>query len=114
MIMGVDQELDISVQDVKRMQDAKADFLLLDVRQPQEYEHVRIEGAELIPLPHLQARLSELEPHRNRPIVVHCHHGGRSMQATLFLRQQGFTNVKNMAGGIDAWSLQIDPSKPRY
>src|SRR5687767_5528540 len=114
MDMPAGNDLEVSVQDVKRMQDEKADFLLLDVRQPQEYEHVKIDGAELIPLPHLQARLSELEPHRNRPIVVHCHHGGRSMQATLFLRQQGFANVKNMAGGIDAWSLQIDPLKPRY
>lgn len=107
-------DLEVSVHDVKRMQDEKADFLLLDVRQPQEYEHVKIDGAELIPLPHLAARLSELEQHRNRAIVVHCHHGGRSMQATMFLRQQGFANVKNLAGGIDAWSLQIDPSKPRY
>jgi len=107
-------ELEISVQDVKRLQDQKAKLFLLDVRQPQEYEHVNIEGATLIPLPQLTARLSELEPHRNDLIVIHCHHGGRSMQATMFLRQQGFTNVKNMTGGIDAWSLQIDPSKPRY
>ena len=107
-------ELEISVQDVKRLQDQKAKMLLLDVRQPQEYEHVHIEGATLIPLPQLAARLSELEPHRNDPIVIHCHHGGRSMQATMFLRQQGFTNVKNMTGGINAWSMQIDPSKPRY
>lgn len=107
-------ELEISVHDVQRLRDQKAKMLLLDVRQPQEYEHVNIEGATLIPLPQLAARLSELEPHRNDPIVIYCHHGGRSMQATMFLRQQGFANVKNMTGGIDAWSLQIDPAKPRY
>lgn len=107
-------ELEISVQETKRLMDERAKMFLLDVRQPQEYEQVNIEGATLIPLPQLAARLSELEPHRDEPIVVHCHHGGRSMQATIFLRQQGFTNVKNMTGGIDAWSLQIDPSKPRY
>jgi len=62
----------------------------------------------------LQARLGELEPHKQDHIVVHCHHGGGSMRGTHFLRQQGFTQVQNMDGGIDAWSLQVDSSVPRY
>jgi rhodanese-related sulfurtransferase len=96
------------------MLDTGQDFLLLDVRQPEEHARVNIEGARLIPLGELSRRLDEIDAYRDRPIVVHCHHGGRSMQATMFLRQRGFTNVRNMAGGIDAWSLQIDPAKPRY
>lgn len=110
----MDKTLEVSVEDVKGMMDAKQDFLLLDVRQPSEYEHVNLPGAKLIPLRELPQRLAEIEAYRNRPIVVHCHHGGRSMQATMFLRNQGFTDVKNMAGGIDDWSLRIDATKPRY
>lgn len=110
----MDATWEVNVQDVKRMLDEKQDFLLLDVRQPEEHAHVSIEGARLIPLNELSQRIDELSAHRDRPIVVHCHHGGRSMQATMFLRQKGFSDVKNLAGGIDDWSLQIDPAKPRY
>lgn len=110
----MDPDFEVNVQDVKKMMDSGQKFLLLDVRQPQEYEHVNIEGSKLIPLKELGQRIGELSGYEDQPIVVHCHHGGRSMQATLFLRNQGFNDVKNMAGGMDAWSVQIDPSKPRY
>lgn len=110
----MDETLEVNVQAVKKMMDEGEKFLLLDVRQPQEHAHVSIEGSKLIPLKELGQRIDEISAYQDQPIVVHCHHGGRSMQATLFLRQQGFTDVKNMAGGIDAWSLQIDPTKPRY
>lgn len=90
--------------------------LLLDVREPAEWQiaSVRAEGAELLQLP-MQAippRLHELDP--DRPVAVLCHHGGRSMQVAMFLQQHGFARVANVAGGIDAWSAQIDPSIPRY
>ena len=90
--------------------------LLLDVREPAEWQvaSVRVGGAELLQLPmhSIPPRLSELDP--ERPVAVLCHHGGRSMQVAMFLAQHGFERVANVAGGIDAWSLQVDPSVPRY
>lgn len=90
--------------------------LLLDVREPAECRtvSVRAEGTELLqwPMHTIPARLSELG--RDRPIAVLCHHGGRSMQVALFLEQRGFGCLANVAGGIDAWALQLDPSLPRY
>jgi adenylyltransferase/sulfurtransferase len=82
------------------------------VRNPQEYEIARIPGAVLIPLHELQDRLGELDPAAT--IVAHCHHGSRSAQAVHGLRQMGFSRAVNLAGGIDAWSQEIDPSVPRY
>jgi rhodanese-related sulfurtransferase len=90
------------------------DFLLLDVRQPAEYEIASLPGAVLIPLGELSGRLSELEPYRDKRIVVHCHHGGRSMNAVRGLRQLGFSGAQNLAGGIDLWSQSVDPQVPRY
>lgn len=90
------------------------DFLLLDVREREEFALAKIEGAELIPLSELGHRLEELTPHQDRHIVVHCHHGGRSMRVTEALRSRGFARVQNMAGGIDDWSQQIDATVPRY
>jgi len=106
--------LEVDVRQVKAKLDAGDDFLLLDCREKDEYEAVRIEGAVLIPMSEIQERVGELEAHREREIVVHCHHGGRSLRVTHWLRQQGFARVSNMAGGIDDWAVQIDPSLPRY
>ncbi len=89
-------------------------FLLLDVREPGEYETAHIEGAELIPLAQLEARIGELEPWRERTVVVHCHHGGRSARACEILLTRGFRSVENLVGGIEAWSLTVDPGVPRY
>jgi molybdopterin/thiamine biosynthesis adenylyltransferase/rhodanese-related sulfurtransferase len=89
-------------------------FLLLDVREPAEHRTARIEGALLIPLGQLEARVSELAAWRDRRVVVHCHHGGRSARACEVLRQLGFRDVANLVGGIDAWSLVVDPGVPRY
>ena len=85
---------------------------LLDVREPWEFELARIEGSELVPLGQLPGRLQELDPELET--VVICHHGVRSMQAAFFLQAQGFRNVINLAGGIDAWSREVDPSTPSY
>jgi len=114
--MTDDSEMPIETtcQQVDALQKSNGDFLLLDCRQPSEYETARIEGAVLIPMAELQERMGELEPHRDRHIVVHCHHGGRSMRVTQWLRGQGFAKVQNMAGGIHAWSAEIDNSVPQY
>lgn len=103
---------EISVGELKRKQDAGETYLLLDVREPNEYEIARIEGAKLIPLGQLAARVEELRD--GREIVIHCHSGMRSAHAVQMLRKAGLQNVFNLAGGIDAWSEEIDPSVPRY
>ena len=84
---------------------------LLDVRTAEELELARLPLAQHIPMDQIPARLAELNP--GAPIAVLCHHGGRSMQVARFLERNGFTDVINVAGGIDAWSA-IDPSVPRY
>lgn len=86
--------------------------LLVDVREPVEYEYCHLEEAVLIPLRQLPSRLSELNP--DQEMVVYCHHGMRSMQAVQFLKRAGVKQVKSLSGGIDSWSLTIDPSVPRY
>lgn len=109
-----DLPLEIDVRGVKKLLDEKVDFFLLDCREPSEYAIAKLESAVLIPMREIPARLTELESVRNQRIVVHCHHGGRSLQVTQWLQQQGFAKVQNMAGGIDSWSLEIDSSVVRY
>lgn len=105
---------EVDVHYVKSLLDQGDEFLLLDCRENDEYSLVRIEGARLIPMSEIVARLEELREHVDRRIVVHCHHGGRSHQVTQWLRQQGFGGAQNMAGGIDAWAVAVDPRLPRY
>jgi adenylyltransferase/sulfurtransferase len=93
---------------------AGEDLLLLDVRELDEWETTRIEGATLVPLGELEARSAELAEWRDRPVVVYCHVGGRSAQACEKLMRAGFTRVENMDGGIEAWSLTVDGRVPRY
>lgn len=93
-------------------QDASA--LLLDCRTPEEFSAARIEGAVLIPMQEIERRLSEIEGHEDDTVIVHCHHGVRSLRVTAFLRQRGFERAVSMAGGIDRWSIEVDPSVPRY
>jgi adenylyltransferase/sulfurtransferase len=85
---------------------------LLDVREPWEYALAKLDGSHLIPLGTLPQSLAKLD--RNMEIVAYCHHGMRSADAAGFLLQQGFTSVKNLIGGIDAWSVQVDSTVPRY
>ncbi len=105
---------EVSVSNVHQMRTDGQEFLLLDVREPGEYSTAKIENSVLIPMQQLPTRLEELAAWKEKPLVVHCHHGGRSMRVTQWLRQQGFTHAQNMAGGIDAWSQEIDKSVPRY
>jgi rhodanese-related sulfurtransferase len=102
----------ITVQELKQKLDQGEKITLIDVREPWEYNIARIEGAQLVPLGTLGSEYKKLDP--NSEIVIHCHMGMRSMDATQFLLQQGFKNVKNLTGGINAWSMQIDPSIPKY
>jgi rhodanese-related sulfurtransferase len=88
--------------------------LILDCRTAEEHATARIDGSVLIPMQEIAERLSELEPWRDRPIIVHCHHGVRSLRVTHFLRDKGFSQAQSMKGGIDAWSVDVDPSVPRY
>jgi rhodanese-related sulfurtransferase len=111
---GTPPPLEVSVQEVKRMMDAGEKFLLLDVRQPKEYDTARIAGAQLVPLSELPQRVGELRAHAGGTIITHCHKGMRSLQAAQWLRGQGFSDVRSMAGGIEAWSQQIDPGVPKY
>jgi rhodanese-related sulfurtransferase len=106
--------LEMDCRQVKAWIDAGKSFLFLDCREADEYAVSKIDGTSLIPMSQITDRIGELEPHRDAPIVVHCHHGGRSMRVTNWLRQQGFSQAINMAGGIDEWSQQIDPKVPRY
>lgn len=112
--MTIDPPIEVSVTDVAAMRKEGVDFVLLDVREQDEYDATRIEGSRLIPMSVLRERMSELDAHKADRIVVHCHHGGRSLQVVHALRQSGFLNVQNMAGGIDAWSLEVDATVPRY
>jgi rhodanese-related sulfurtransferase len=106
--------LEIDCRAVKAQLDSGKDFLLLDCRERDEYAIVAIPGALLLPMSEMVDRVGELEPHRNRPIVVHCHHGGRSLRVATWLRQQGFASAQSMTGGIDRWAEEIDPKLPRY
>lgn len=103
---------EISVAELKRRRDAGEGLMLLDVREPSEVARASVAGATVIRMGEVPLHLAEL-PHE-RPIVVMCHHGGRSANVTHFLNANGFPNAVNLDGGIDAWSLEIDPAVARY
>ncbi|MBV9126738.1 MAG: molybdopterin-synthase adenylyltransferase MoeB [Verrucomicrobia bacterium] len=104
---------EIGVAELKRRLDTGShDFLLLDVREPYEYDIARIPGAKLIPLGELPSRMSELDSAQE--ILIHCKTGRRSAQALRQLQEAGFGKLQNVAGGIQAWSEEIDPAVPKY
>ncbi len=102
----------ISVSDLKRMQDEGEDFVLLDVREPNEVAYASVGPALHIPMQLIPQRLNELDPAQS--VVVFCHTGARSLEVCHFLGQYDFSDVMNLTGGIDAWSREIDPSVPTY
>lgn len=102
----------ITATELKTKLTAFNDLFLLDVREPVEYQHARIEDSILIPLNQIPQRLHEIA--YDKEVVTICHHGMRSLQAANFLTQVGFKNVSNLVGGIDAWSIECDNSVPRY
>lgn len=87
---------------------------LIDVREPNEWQVARIDGAQLLPLSQWPAIAEQLSTDREAEILIYCQHGSRSAHAVAILQQRGFTNVTNMAGGIDSWSENVDPAVPRY
>lgn len=87
---------------------------LLDVRQPGEFGIAALPGAKLVPLDTLPERLDELASWRDREVVVYCHHGVRSAHAINWMAAQGFNRLVNLSGGIDQWSVEVDPALPRY
>lgn len=103
---------EITVFDLKRRTDAGEALVLLDVREPDEIATAALPGATLIPMGEIPARYAELPS--DRPIVVLCHAGSRSARVAQFLNDNGYPNAVNLAGGIDAWSVAIDPGVPRY
>lgn len=105
---------EVSPREVEAMRERGVDFVLLDCRLPREHAAASIDGSVLLPMQELPARLADLEPHKEAKVVVHCHHGMRSLRVTQFLREQGFRDVTSMAGGIDLWSVAVDPKVPRY
>lgn len=104
---------EIQVEELQEVLEKNPETVLVDCREPDEFDYCRIEGAQLIPLSEFQDKAVQ-ELAGKSPIYIHCHHGGRSRRACEFLMQNGFSEVYNVAGGIDAWSLKIDPKTPRY
>jgi adenylyltransferase/sulfurtransferase len=104
---------EISVEETKRLLETAADkVVLIDVREPDEVAICHIEGARDIPMRQIPENIDKLPS--DRQLLIYCHHGGRSMRVTEFLRARGFAGATNVAGGIDAWAQQIDPTMRRY
>jgi molybdopterin/thiamine biosynthesis adenylyltransferase/rhodanese-related sulfurtransferase/molybdopterin converting factor small subunit len=103
---------EITAQELEDEWRRNPELVVIDVREPHEYEITHIDGALLIPLGQLPDRLGELDGHRE--IVTHCHHGARSLKALEILKAAGFSKVRSLRGGIDAWAVNVDPSLPRY
>ena len=105
---------EVTPREYRRRRDAGERIVLVDCRTAAERDLARIEGAVHLPMHDLARQLEGLREHESTPIVVHCHHGARSLQVTAALRQAGFDDVRSMAGGIHLWSLDIDPSVAVY
>jgi rhodanese-related sulfurtransferase len=114
-LSGLKLDLEITPKEVKRRLDSGEALLLLDVREPLEYATSSLSSAELIPMNTVPGRLREIERFAgNRLVVVYCHHGTRSLSVVHWLREQGVENCQSMEGGIERWSIEIDPNVPRY
>ncbi len=105
---------EITPREVKSLLDNGEPFIFIDCRLPNEYAITHIEGARLIPLQQIAQRYDELKGHEAEKVIVHCKSGGRSMQFTQILRQNGFKDVKSVAGGILLWNRDINPGGPQY
>lgn len=106
------EELEITPAETKARLDRGDKLLLVDVREPWEYQTCRIEGAKLIPLGSLPTNVNVLQEAED--VICYCHHGMRSLDAATWLRFQGVEKAKSLAGGIERWSVEVDPSVPRY
>jgi rhodanese-related sulfurtransferase len=106
--------LEVSIHDVRSLRDAKEGFVLLDCREPEEFQIASIADSRLMPMSEIVTRIGELAGHETDRIVVHCHLGGRSLRVAAWLRQQGFSRAQSMAGGIDQWAVEVEPGMARY
>jgi rhodanese-related sulfurtransferase len=107
--------MEMTPEEVKNALDSGSPLTLIDVREPFEHAVARIEGADLIPMNTVPDRVEEIrQKAAAAPVIVICHHGVRSLNVVHWLRRQGVENTWSMAGGIDLWSLAIDPAVPRY
>jgi rhodanese-related sulfurtransferase len=107
--------LEITPQEIQRRLQSGEKLTLIDVREPSEFQLARIAGAELIPMRAIPAELSRLDAQAaETPLIVFCHHGVRSLNVVHWLRRQGVDTCQSMDGGIDRWSLEIDPGVARY
>lgn len=105
---------EMTVQELNEKINSGEPVYLLDVRRPIEHQTAALPGSKLIPLNELLARRDEIAPPDKVPVVVYCHHGVRSQHGAYALMQLGFTEVYSLRGGIEAWSVEIDPQVPRY
>ena len=106
---------EVDPQEVKRRLDSGEKLHLIDVREPHEFALAKIEGAALVPMRAVPGELQDFEARADEgTLIVYCHHGVRSLNVVHWLREQGVENCQSMAGGIDQWSLRVDPSVPRY
>lgn len=115
MVNNAELPIETNVQDVQhQLENDPSSVFLLDCREPEEYQTAHIAGAVLIPM----STWNEFESHRSqlegKHVIVHCHHGMRSLRVANWLRANGFPEAQSMNGGINAWSLEIDPNVPRY
>jgi rhodanese-related sulfurtransferase len=112
-ILEIMLEPEITAEAFSKLREQPNAPLLLDVREPWEFQTASLPNSVLIPMGEIPSRAhAELDP--DAPIVVLCHHGARSLSVTMWLRNQGFEHAQSLAGGIDAWSRTIDPTIPRY
>jgi rhodanese-related sulfurtransferase len=103
---------EITPQEVRQRQERNEELTILDVREPWERQTARITPSQHIPMADIPSRMQELDPEQH--MVVYCHHGVRSLSVTDWLRKQGYEQVQSISGGIDRWSLEIEPKVPRY
>jgi rhodanese-related sulfurtransferase len=106
------ENLEVTAAQLKARMDRQDKLLLVDVREQWEYDVCRISGAKLIPMSTIPANLQALDG--DRDVICYCHHGQRSLDVAAWLRAQGVESAQSLAGGIDRWSMEIDPSVPRY
>src|SRR6476620_3739416 len=105
-------DLEITPTELKKRLDGRQKLLLIDVREPHEYQICKIDGATLIPMRTIPANLQQLDT--DDEVICYCHHGVRSLDVVVWLQGQGVATARSLAGGIDRWSLEIDPQVPRY
>ena len=106
--------IEISCHELKELMDGQEPILLIDCREPEEHAIVSLPGARLVPMQEIPTKAAEIIAEGSPRLVVYCHHGMRSAQTAGWLRENGAPHAQSLAGGVDAWAVQIDPNLPRY